>query len=217
MKYQGTLTNWDDNRGFGFVEPKSGGQRVFVHIKSFSFYSRRPQSGDLINYATKKDSKGKLQATEVSLVNDRPPANKAKSKPKPQRTSAARSASPSESQRFPLILTFSVVLGGLILLGQLPIEVLYLYLLASIVAYVMYAADKSAAQRNRWRTPESHLHLIALVGGWPGAYLAQQRLRHKSAKQEFKTVFWFTVVLNLAGLGYLLTTAGHALLARLLG
>lgn len=217
MKYQGTLINWDDNRGFGFVEPKSGGQRAFVHIKAFSFYSRRPQTGDLINYATKKDSKGKLQATEVSLVNDRYPANKAKPTPKPKRTSAARSALPFGSQRFPLILTFSVVLGGLIILGQLPIEVLFLYLLASIIAYVSYAADKSAAQRNRWRTPESHLHLIALAGGWPGAYLAQQRLRHKSAKQKFKTAFWITVVLNLAGLGYLLTAAGHTLLARLLG
>ncbi len=44
------------------------------------------------------------------------------------------------------------------------------------------------------------MHTLALAGGWPGALLAQQWLRHKSAKQEFRAVFWATVVLNVAGL-----------------
>ena len=65
--------------------------------------------------------------------------------------------------------------------------------------------------------PLVHLHLIALVGGWPGAYLAQQWLRHKSAKRDFKAMFWFTVVLNLTALGYLLTPSGQALLTGIMG
>jgi uncharacterized membrane protein YsdA (DUF1294 family) len=44
------------------------------------------------------------------------------------------------------------------------------------------------------KTPESNLHLLALAGGWPGALFAQQFLRHKSAKAEFRGTFWVTVV-----------------------
>jgi len=70
----------------------------------------------------------------------------------------------------------------------------------SLLTFAAYAWDKAAAQGQRWRTAESTLHLLALAGGWPGALLAQQWLRHKSAKREFRLVFWATVVLNVAGL-----------------
>jgi len=60
--------------------------------------------------------------------------------------------------------------------------------------------DKGAAQSGRWRTPEKHLHLLSLAGGWPSAWCAQQWLRHKSSKQEFRTVYWATVVLHCAAL-----------------
>lgn len=211
MKYQGTLVNWDDKRGFGFVTPKSGGERAFVHIKAFTHNSRRPLNGDLINYRVIKDTKGKLKATDVVLVKERAQTGKAKSRP------STRSASKASSAYLPLLLAFFTLLGGLITFDYLPIEILYVYLIASLIAFVLYARDKSAAQNNRWRTPESHLQLAALLGGWPGAYLAQQRLRHKSAKRAFKTVFWFTVLFNLAALAYLLTDAGHTQLKHLVG
>ena len=60
--------------------------------------------------------------------------------------------------------------------------------------------DKSAAQSGRWRTPEKHLHLLSLAGGWAGAWCAQQWLRHKSSQQEFRTVYWTTVVLHCVAL-----------------
>ena len=211
MKLQGKLLNWDDNRGYGFVEPKGGGQRAFVHIKAFSFYSRRPQSGDIIQYQTSQDRKGKLRAIEINLVNDHPTGNK----PRPK--TASKPPSQRSKRRIPLVLPFLALLGGLIWFQRIPLEVLYVYGVVSLIAFVMYALDKSAARANRWRTPESHLHLIALVGGWPGAYLAQQWLRHKSAKRSFKAIFWFTVVLNLTALGYLLTPGGQALLTGIVG
>ena len=74
------------------------------------------------------------------------------------------------------------------------------YVGMSLITFVVYAMDKAAAQAHRWRTAESTLHLLALACGWPGALLAQQWLRHKSAKREFRAVFWATVVLNVAGL-----------------
>ncbi|WP_258072010.1 DUF1294 domain-containing protein [Xanthomonas arboricola] len=65
---------------------------------------------------------------------------------------------------------------------------------------VVYRLDKSAAQRGRQRTPEATLHLIALLGGWPGALLAQALFRHKSSKAAFQLRFWITVVANVAAL-----------------
>jgi hypothetical protein len=49
LRFQGKLTNWNDNKGYGFVDPKGGGDRCFVHIKSFQRTSRRVVDCDLIN------------------------------------------------------------------------------------------------------------------------------------------------------------------------
>jgi uncharacterized membrane protein YsdA (DUF1294 family) len=79
----------------------------------------------------------------------------------------------------------------------------------SLFTFMVYAWDKAAARAQRWRTAESTLHLMALAGGWPGALLAQQWLRHKSAKREFRAVFWVTVLLNVAGLVLLCSPFGR--------
>lgn len=72
------------------------------------------------------------------------------------------------------------------------------YALASVASFGAYAADKSAARARGRRTPESTLLLLGLVGGWPGALLAQRFLRHKTAKTSFQVKFWFTVAANSA-------------------
>lgn len=70
------------------------------------------------------------------------------------------------------------------------------YALLSAVTFGVYAHDKRAAMRRARRIPEASLHLWALAGGWPGALLAQQLLRHKSAKGGFIAVLWLTVAAN---------------------
>ncbi|HJV36229.1 MAG TPA: DUF1294 domain-containing protein [Geomonas sp.] len=80
--------------------------------------------------------------------------------------------------------------------GLLMAAVCSIYLLASVVSFLSYALDKSAAKSGRWRTRESTLHLLALVGGWPGALLAQQVLRHKTRKRSFQVLFWTTTLFN---------------------
>jgi uncharacterized membrane protein YsdA (DUF1294 family) len=66
----------------------------------------------------------------------------------------------------------------------------------SVVTFAIYAWDKQRAVKAGGRTPESTLHLLELLGGWPGALLAQQFLRHKNAKRSFQVTFWIIVVIH---------------------
>lgn len=92
----------------------------------------------------------------------------------------------------PVLLFTGLLLGATLALG-LPPAVALAYLLASVGCFVAYALDKSAARAGARRTPERTLLLLGLAGGWPGAVLAQQWLRHKTRKQPFQSLFWLTV------------------------
>jgi len=88
--------------------------------------------------------------------------------------------------------------------AQLWPAVATLYLFFSIVAFFHYARDKSAARSGRRRTSEQRLLVLGLVGGWPGALLAQLTLRHKTAKRSFQLRFWLSVAINLVVVGWAL-------------
>ena len=97
------------------------------------------------------------------------------------------------------IFLFAILYAGAMLAWDLPWLVAGAYLVTSLSCFVAYAIDKSAARNGGWRTPERTLLLLGLVGGWPGAVLAQQWLRHKTSKRSFQQMFWVTVVANVAG------------------
>lgn len=79
-----------------------------------------------------------------------------------------------------------------------------LYAGLSLVAFIVYGWDKAAARGQRRRIPESTLHLLALLGGWPGGWLARHVFNHKTTKTRFVVIFWVTVLLNVATLVALL-------------
>lgn len=83
------------------------------------------------------------------------------------------------------------------LMGTLALALAF-YLAVSLVTYFVYSVDKARAQAGGWRVSEGTLHLLSLIGGWPGALLAQRRLRHKVRKPVFIIVFWLTVAGNVA-------------------
>lgn len=200
MRYQGRITEWRDDKGFGFITPNGGGERVFVHISAIRPASRRPAVNQLVNFERTVDEKGRPNASKVQYASvGKPPA----AAPPVRRLPA-----------WPVALAFLGAVAALVYLGKLPMLVLAVYGVASVVAFGMYARDKYAAQRGQWRTPESTLQLLALAGGWPGALVAQQQLRHKSSKASFLLVFRGAVVLNLVGLGWLLTADGARLIAQ---
>ena len=189
MRYQGRITNWKDDQGFGFITPNGGGTQVFVHIKSFSGRKRRPAGDELVTYQLTTDPKGRVRAENVFFVGDRS-------------AMVASSGGGAISLTFATLFVVSVVAA--VLVGKLPWMILGLYLAASVVTFFAYALDKSAARTDGWRIRESTLHMFGVMGGWPGALAAQRLLRHKSRKQTFQVVFWATVLLNFGALGWFL-------------
>ena len=68
----------------------------------------------------------------------------------------------------------------------------------SAFTFLIYRADKRRAEEGEWRVPESTLHLAELMGGWPGAFLAQRRFRHKISKTSYQCFFWSIVLVHQA-------------------
>jgi uncharacterized membrane protein YsdA (DUF1294 family) len=74
----------------------------------------------------------------------------------------------------------------------LPLAVMIVFGI-SAAAFVGQWIDKRKAASGEWRTPEATLHLFELLGGWPGAFLAQRSFRHKIAKAGYQIVFWLII------------------------
>jgi uncharacterized membrane protein YsdA (DUF1294 family) len=79
------------------------------------------------------------------------------------------------------------------------------YGVASVVCFITYAVDKSAAIHRRQRISERTLLLLGLACGWPGGLLAQRLLRHKTSKTPFQIAYWCSVAANLAAAWWLCT------------
>ena len=99
-----------------------------------------------------------------------------------------------------------LLLGWLTLLGwglwsaRLPLWCAGALLALNLLTLWTYAADKNAARAGAWRVSENQLHLLSLLGGWPAAWLAQHRLRHKTSKASFQAVYWLTIALHCSAL-----------------
>ena len=202
MRFKGKLKSWNDDRGFGFIDPIQGGQEIFVHIKAFGPRRSRPQVNELLWFEVELGPQGKKRAKNVEVI--RRTAGSAV-----HRESSTQSGSVTLVP-IPGFVLLYVVVG---ILWQPPLVLVAIYVGVSAVTFFAYAKDKSASQRGAWRTSEGTLHLLAFAGGWPGALLAQHFLRHKSTKSEFRVVFWSTVILNVAGFVLLCSLLGKQLWA----
>lgn len=166
------IVEWDDTKGYGFLQVGSG--RVFLHRRDFAERHKRPEVGDVIRFAVGLDARGRTCAKEAVHVNDGGQVR----------------------------MSAWVMLTGLLVLPTLAVQrsgvdwrfaAAYAGLI-SVFSYVSYALDKQRARERGWRIPERSLHIPELLGGWPGAFLAQRRLRHKVSKLSYQVVFWFIVV-----------------------
>jgi uncharacterized membrane protein YsdA (DUF1294 family)/cold shock CspA family protein len=186
MRFKGTITEWNDDRGFGFIAPSEGGARVFCHIKAFTERSSRPEIGKTVTYELAKDDRGRMRATQVRYAGT--------AKPPPAASPPSRS---SLAQAVVGASVFLVGIAALVVMGRAPWWVLPWYLVLSVVTFMLYGWDKVSARGGHWRTQESTLNGLALMGGWPGGWVAQHAWRHKSRKTSFQAAFWSATLVNV--------------------
>jgi uncharacterized membrane protein YsdA (DUF1294 family) len=109
-------------------------------------------------------------------------------------------------------LIFFIFLGLWTLIFSLEKWLLPYYAITSLISFIIYWWDKYKARKDKWRTPENNLHILSLIGGWPGALIAQQTLRHKSSKKSFRIGLWITIIVNFIALILIFTPIGNQLL-----
>jgi uncharacterized membrane protein YsdA (DUF1294 family)/cold shock CspA family protein len=210
----GKIVRWEEERGFGFIAPDDGGGQVFVHLNQISG-RRSPCVGEEIAFQMGKDQEGRPCAASAwgkdEILEDLKPEVGRRAK-----TGATRKVEKGAAAFLwnYVALAFLMVLVFAVLFGTLHVGVLGAYVALSVVTFVVYAVDKRAAKCGAWRVSEAALHLWALAGGWPGAVLAQQLLRHKLSKAEFRFLFRVTVLVNCALLVWLAWCGGMAEVVR---
>lgn len=68
----------------------------------------------------------------------------------------------------------------------------------SVVTFGFYGFDKYSAVSGIQRVPEFVLHLMALAGGFPGAWFGRVLFRHKLRKSVFTAVILVATILHVA-------------------
>lgn len=186
MRYQGRITEWNDERGFGFVTIDASGERIFFHVSALQGSSERPANGMNVSFEIVTPAGKKPRAVKL-------------------RYPGAASTWPPKRGR-PWGWAPDVVIAGahvavplwLVASGKWPALLLAVIAGMSCVAFVLYNVDKRRAERDDRRIPESRLQLVGLAGGWLGALSAQRLFRHKSAKRPYVHTFRLLGALGLA-------------------
>lgn len=181
MWCEGTIVEWQDERGFGFATCPLTARRVFVHVTEFKRRGqRRPEIGDLIEFYLQHDEKGRARAALISyLANGEPPRD----------IVGAR-----DIVAFAMFTgAFGGLLAAAIYIGHIPWWMIGPYIVLGPVSGLLYRADKEAAQLGEWRISEKTLLLVDLAGGWIGGLFGQIILRHKTRKLSFLLPFWMIV------------------------
>ncbi len=169
---KGTLISWNNDKGYGFIRPDNNKEDIFLHVKSLAHNQRRPKVKDVLMYEVDVDEKQQHYAHSAKIK--------------------------GIAWSYFNIIWFSItILFGIyvyfVLQQKLPFHPLAIYAAMSLLTIWAYSRDKRAARLGAWRTPERRLHIFEMLGGWPGALLAQRCYRHKSRKIKYQVIFWMIV------------------------
>ena len=118
------------------------------------------------------------------------------------------------SSSIQIATTYLVLVAVSVLFSESSKVLFAWYLVVGLVTFFVYAKDKRAAINGNWRVPEKTLHIFSVVGGWLGALIAQDKLRHKTQKQPFRAIYWLTVAINVAAFIWTLTPSGQEMFGR---
>ncbi|MEQ1306668.1 DUF1294 domain-containing protein [Acinetobacter bereziniae] len=196
MRDQGRLVEWFDDKGYGFIQPNDGlKERVFLHIKDFAQKGPRPIVGCALEYVVQLDGQGRYKAKQVTYLKATQTVHAKANRTSKTKLNAQKASSLQPMQI--ICIVYIVALAILSISGLLNGMILLFVSIINVMTYWFYAQDKEAAQMNQRRVPENTLHILAFLGGWPAAWLAQQRLRHKTQKQPFRNIYFCTIVFNI--------------------
>jgi uncharacterized membrane protein YsdA (DUF1294 family)/cold shock CspA family protein len=212
MVLEGKLKTWNDEKGFGFIRVGPGQPDVFLHISALP-PGVRPLVGDLVLFFAVAQGGGKGPRATEALVPGRGsdlgaarPSRAAARRPNRAETAAPRRIGQRDTRLRSLewspagflVLSLAVfcLAGAVSFLPISPIPLL-LYPVASLVAFLLYGKDKYRAMTGAWRISEATLHLTEALGGWPGAFIAQRTMRHKTVKADYQATYWLIVVAHV--------------------
>ena len=171
-RVQGKVTGWETERGFGWVKHEGGS--LFAHIREFE-KGFIPKAGDDVTFVEGLDFRGRPCATKVECP---------RVSSLPDRKTWMKLA---VLLVLPMWANFKLPIAPWLLpLAALPV---------SVAAWILFRHDKKRSLEGKWRNSETELHGLELFGGWPGAFLAQQKFRHKTRKLSYQAIFWSIVVL----------------------
>ena len=179
-QFTGRIVEWDRERGCGWVDSEVS--ESFCTGGSLRKRRQRPAAGDEIRLNPGTGPTGEIcakNAVHVKVAGGRGSG------------SSLRQAAGSFGT-VALVLLVAVPIFPIAAIAKLRIHpaVAAVYaLLVNSVVYLVYASDKKRAQEAAWRVPEIVLHCLELVGGWPGAVVAQRRLPNKGVKLTYQVTF----------------------------
>jgi uncharacterized membrane protein YsdA (DUF1294 family)/cold shock CspA family protein len=214
MKKQGTVVRWDGEKAFGFIRSPQITADVFFHLRDFSGHPAPSEGLQVMFEDIHVGGKGpralSVEPARNKIVAEAPPPPPppvaAELLPRSQPAPRSRSARQKRKEDMPMWIGLGLMAFWLLLwligigMGRFPWVILTAVVLINLVTFYMYWRDKDAAVNETQRTPEDWLHGLAVLGGWPGAWFAQQILRHKTSKQPFRLIYWGTVALNMVAL-----------------
>ncbi|MFY7003572.1 DUF1294 domain-containing protein [Acinetobacter pittii] len=193
MRDQGRLVEWFDEKGYGFIQPDDAKkERVFLHIKDFARPGPRPIIGCALEYRVILDERGRFRAQQVTYLK----ASQTRKASKTAKAESSFQASPLSVMQMGIVFYF-VLMGIMSFIHVLPAYTLLFVLMMNVLSYWLYSQDKEAAQLGNRRVPEQTLHIVSFLGGWPTAWWAQQKLRHKTQKQPFRKIYFCTIFFHL--------------------
>ncbi len=136
MRIKGKLTSWNDDKAFGFITPNEGNQQVFIHINAFGNRSRPVAVNQIVTFTMSEDERGRTCAANATRAGDAPKKKVRKKK-----------------GHFSIFIAFAFIafLAATVFTKKLPIELFWFYSIMSIITYILYAMDKSAAQIQQTR------------------------------------------------------------------
>jgi len=68
MRFEGSLSLWNPERGYGAIVPEQGGQELFVHVSAFPRDGEPPQIGEVLSFEIVTGGDGRKQADRIQRV-----------------------------------------------------------------------------------------------------------------------------------------------------